>query len=285
MNVKQILSTILIIVPFFLMAQSDSTSHHNNLSARRQRAMARREHINKLIAEQDDGALVYSKQWALGIKFNTDGWGFFYEHGKYKTINRTNLWWLELGEKKQHNQQKITPQPLQIGSGPDYVVYSSGSSFVYGKENNFYQMKLGFGRQLLIGSKGTTNGVAVSAIYGGGISLGILKPYYLQIEDTLSQTGISDIRYADNPTAFLDPVVILGASSFSKGFDKITFVPGLHARASLRFDYGKIRQTLSALEVGVNADYYAKKVTIMVNNPNRNFFIDAYVAIDFGGRK
>ena len=37
--------------------------------------------------------------------------------------------------------------------------------------------------QKLIGGKGNKNGVAVSAIYGGGISAGLLKPYYLQIQN------------------------------------------------------------------------------------------------------
>jgi hypothetical protein len=284
MSVKQIIVTILMVAPLFLLAQSDSTMQKSNYSARTQRAMARREHINKLIAEEDEGALVFNKQWALGIKLNTDGYSFFYEHGKYKTIKRTNLWWIEFGEKKQHNQQKVTPQPT-VDIYPGFEIVSVGSDFVYGKENNFYQLKVGFGRQLLIGGKGTTNGVAVSAIFGGGVSLGILKPYYLQVLDSSSATEVADIKYTDNPTEFLDPNSIVGASSFSKGLSELTFVPGLHARGSLRFDYGKYRLTLSALEVGVNADFYTQKITIMAQNPNHNLFVDAYVAIDFGGRK
>ena len=39
------------------------------------------------------------------------------------------------------------------------------------------------GQQYLIGGKGNKNGVAVSAIYGGGLSLGYLKPYYLNVHD------------------------------------------------------------------------------------------------------
>jgi len=290
MRVKRFFVTILIIAPLFLLAQSnsssDSTVQHHPISPRKQRSLAKKEHIKKLIEAEDEGALVFNKQWAIGLKFNTDGFSFLYEHGKYKTLTRTNLWWIEMGEKKQHNQLKMSPV-IQQGDiiGPGLEILSSGSNFVYGKENNFYQMKVGFGRQLLIGGKGSTNGVAVSAIFGGGLSVGIVKPYYLQLVDSSSATAVSDEKYSQNPSEFLDPYYIVGASSFSKGFSELTFVPGLHVRGSLRFDYGKYRQTLSALEVGVNADFYTQKITIMVQNPSQNLFLNAYVAIDFGGRK
>ena len=288
MVVKHIIASILVLTPLLMFAQnsssSDSIVKKTTISPRRQRIQARKDHINKLIEQEDDGALVYNKQWAFGIKLNTDGYGFYYERGKYKTIKRTNLWWFEIGEKKQHNQQKVTPAPT-VTNYPGYSIVSVGNNFVYGKENNFYQAKLGFGRQILIGGKGTTNGVAVSATYGGGLSLGLVKPYYVQVLDSLSQTDVSDIKYNDNPSEFLDPTLIVGASGFAKGFDKITVVPGLHLRVSLRFDYGRLRETLSALEVGFNADYYTQKVTIMAQNPNHNFFLNTYVAIVFGGRK
>ena len=288
MVAKHIIALMLVLSPFLLCAQntttSDSSVHKSTLSPRRQRAEAKRERINRLIQQEDDGALVFNNQWALGIKLNTDGYGFYYEHGKYKTIKRTNLWWFEYSEKKQHNQQKVAPGPI-VTNYPGYSIVSVGSNYVYGKENNFYQLKLGFGRQLLIGGKGTSNGVAVSATYGGGLSFGLVKPYYVQVLDSLSQTEVSDIKYSDNPTAFLNPDIIVGSSGFSKGLNNITVVPGLHIRGSLRFDYGRLRQKLSALEVGFNADFYSKKVTIMAQNPNHNLFTNVYIAFVFGSRK
>ena len=289
MTVKHFIATLLIITPFFLIAQSNSSTKDSSnvkisaASLRRQRSLEQREHIKKLIDQEEEGALVYQKQWALGIKLNTDGESIFYEHGKYKSIKRTNLWWLELGEKKQHNQQKQTPAPT-ITTYPGYSIISVGNDFIYGKENNFYQLKFGLGRQLLIGNKGTNNGVAVSAIFGGGFSLGILKPYYLQVLDSTSSTELSDIKYSDNPTTFLDPNIIVGASGFGKGFSSLHFIPGVHARGSLRFDYGHYRETLSALEVGFNADFYSEKIAIMVDNPKNNLFLNVYVGLVFGGR-
>ena len=239
---------------------------------REQKKQARKDHINQLIKQEEEGAMVYSKQGAFGIKLNTDGYGIFYEHGKYKTITTTNLWWLELGERKNSKEEKVTP----------YNGAYIGTPLIYGKQNNFYYLKFGLGQQRLIGGKGNKNGVAVSAIYGGGLSLGMLKPYYIRVV----QNGVEkDIRYDNNDSAFLNPSIIAGASGFTKGFGDIKYVPGVHGRVALRFDYGRYNEILSAMEVGVNAEFYTQNMPIMVHAPDKKFFFNAYVALVFGKRK
>lgn len=285
---KHFLIAFLFFTPIFLYAQSnsgiDSTTNISRRSLRKQKIAERKAHLNRLIAEEEEGALVYRKQSAYALKLNTDGMSFYYEHGKYKSMSRTNLWWFEFGEKKNQKQNKQTPQPT-LTSYPGFSIISVGNNFVYGKVNNLYPFKIGFGRQYLIGNKGTTNGIAITAAYGGGISFGVLKPYFLQVADSTTESGISDLRYNSDPDKFLDPSVIVGASSFSKGIPHITVIPGLHLRGSLRFDYGRFRESLSALEIGFNADYYANKITIMANNPSSNLFGNVYLALVFGKRK
>ncbi len=285
---RHFLIAFLLLTPFLLFAQSnsntDSTTNISKRSLRKQKAAEKKNHLNKLISEEEEGALVYRKQSAYALKLNTDGMSFYYEHGKYKSMSRTNLWWVEIGEKRSQKQNKQTPQPT-LTNYPGFSIISVGNNFVFGKVNNFYPINIGFGRQYLIGSKGTTNGIAITAAYGGGISLGVVKPYFLQVVDSTSDTEISDIRYNQNPTEFLDPYSIVGASSFTKGIPHITVIPGLHLRGSIRFDYGRFRESLSALEIGFNAQYYAKKITIMANNPSNYLFANAYLAIVFGRRK
>lgn len=237
----------------------------------------RREKINQLIRQEEEGALIFQKQSAFGFKFNTDGWGVSYEHGKYKTITKTSLWWLEFGERKHPKEDKV---PTLSASGGFLVL----SSYIYGKQNNFYDFKIGLGQQTLIGGKGNKNGVAVSAIYGGGLTLGLLKPYYLEVVEP--STGKREqVRYTHNDSVFLDPNAIIGRGDFFKGFNEIQVVPGLHARAAMRFDYGRYNELLSAIEVGVNAEYYTKGMPIMVNLPEKKFFFNAYIALEFGKRK
>lgn len=271
---KQFIVLTLALVPFSLFAQTT-----NAPTSRQQKAAERRERINNLIKQEEEGALIYQKQGAFGVKLNTDGYGVFYEHGKYKTITKTNIWWMELGEHKDKHEEK-TSVPL-VGGGFVFL----GNPYIYGKENNFYNFKIGLGQQRLIGGKGNKNGVAVSAIYGGGFSLGMLKPYYLQVQDPNNANQVNDIKYSDNPTAFLDYTLIQGSSGFTKGLNEIKYVPGAQVRGALRFDYGRYNELLSALEVGVNVEYYTQNMPIMVNSPDRKLFFNAYVAIVFGRRK
>jgi hypothetical protein len=247
-------------------------------TTRQQKKQQRKERINQLMKEEEEGALIYNKQGAFGIKLNTDGYGIFYEHGRYKTINLTNLWWVELGERKNSKEERISGSLASNGAG-NYII---GNSYIFGKRNNFYYLKLGLGQQRLIGGKGNKNGVAVSAIYGGGFSAGLLKPYYLKVITNQTQ---QDIKYNNNDSVFLDPSAILGSASFTKGFGEIKFVPGAHARAALRFDYGRYNELLSAIEVGINAEFYTQKMPIMVNAPAKQFFFNGYVALVFGKRK
>ena len=269
---KKLIVIILVAFPFCLAAQD------NKAQSKKEKKEERREKINQLIKQEEEGALIYQKQGLFGFNLNTDGWNFIYEHGKYKSIVNTNLWWMELGERKDPKQEKLTKGSVAI---PGLAI---GNPFVYGKQNNFYVFKLGFGRQTLIGGKGNKNGVALSAIYGGGLSLGMLKPYYIQVEDP--NTGnISDIKYSNNDSIFLDPNAIIGASSFGKGFSEIKYVPGIHIRTGLRFDYGRYNEVLSAIEVGLNLEYYSEKMPMMVLNDPHHAFLNAYISIQFGRRK
>jgi hypothetical protein len=277
MALKRLLLIGVLACPLGLMAQQSTKTSSSVAEERQRKKDERRERINQLIKQEEEGALIYQKQGAFGFKFNTDGWGMFYEHGKYKTINSTPLWWLEFGERKDRKEEKVPT----LSASQGFLIISS---YIYGKQNNFYYLKAGFGDQRLIGGKGNKNGVAVSAIYGGGITAGLLKPYYIQIQDP-STGERKDIRYNNNDSLFLDPTIIVGRGNFFKGFNEIKIVPGLHARAALRFDYGRYNEVLSALEVGVNAEFYSQKMPIVLLNKERQFFLNAYIAVTFGKRK
>lgn len=259
-----------------LLCAAAAIAHGQAQQIKDQKKQARRDRISKLAKEEEEGTLVYSKQSAFGFKANTDGWGLFYEHGKYKTVTKTGLWWLEFGE---HKNTKEDKQSFTDPTGN----FQIGNPFIYGKINNFYLLKFGLGQQTLIGGKGNKNGVAITAIYGGGVSLGYLKPYYLSV----AQDGqLKDIKYTDSTASdFLNPLAIVGGSSFGKGWGEGKLVPGAHAKAALRFDYGRYNELLSALEVGVNAEYYTKDMRLMVGIPNKQFFFNAYIALVFGKRK
>ncbi len=275
MEVKKLFIVLFLFNAILVSAQQNGPS--TVATERAQKKVERREKINQLIKQEEEGALIYQKQGAFAFKFNTDGWSMFYEHGKYKTLTKTNLWWLELGERKHPKEEKVPT----LSASQGFLVISS---YIYGKINNFYYLKAGFGQQKLIGGKGNKNGVAVSAIYGGGLTAGFLKPYYIEINDPNTNQR-EQIKYNNNDNLFLDPSIILGKGDFTKGFNEMKFVPGVHARTAIRFDYGRYNEILSAIEVGLNAEYYSKTMPLLLLNPEKKFFFNAYVALVFGKRK
>jgi hypothetical protein len=267
-QVKKILLLIIVLSPMLLFAQKPDTKADKKAE--------RKARVKELQKRAQEGEIVFARQTAFGIKLSTDGYGGFIELGRMKTLRKANLYWLELGERKHAKEEKLAKSGF-LGF--------AGNPFIYGKINNFYFAKLGFGQQVTLGNKGNKNGVAVSAIYGGGLSLGLLKPYYIEIKDPISGAN-RNIRYTDTTASlFLDPSIILGSSGFGKGWGELKVVPGAHVRTALRFDYGRYNEMLSALEVGLNAEFYSKTIPQMVQNKEKRFFFNAYAALTFGRRK
>ncbi len=262
-----------------LVASLQVSAQRRELSAKELKKMERRERINQLIKQEEEGALIYNKQGIFGIRFNTDGYGIMYEKGKYKMVTKTNLWWLEFGERRHKKEEKLTVGQVVL---PGFII---GNPFIYGKVNNFFYLKLGFGQQRLIGGKGNKNGVAVSAVYGGGLSAAILKPYYIEVEDPLSGQS-KQIKYDNtNDAEFLDANSILGSAGIFKGVGESKFQPGGHLKAGVRFDYGRFNETVSALEVGLRAEYYSQPIKQMLLQEDKKLFWGAYVNVLFGRRK
>ncbi len=260
---------MLLFAPFFANSQSADKKE-----TRKEKQAKINAKIKKMQDEAEQGALIFNKQSAFSLSLRNDGYGLGYEHGKFKKINKTNLWWFTLGERKHFKEEKL----VQEIRG-----FQVGNPYIYGKLNNFYFLNIGFGKQLVLGGKSTKNGVAVSAIYGGGLTLGMLKPYYLEV---FNNTGSSDIiKFDDDNNRFVDPDAIIGSAPFGKGFGEIKYVPGLFTKTALRFDFDKYNDIITALELGVNAEYYSQKMPMMWLTKEKNLFVTSYISIIFGSRK
>ena len=69
---KNIFIACLFLLPICLNAQQ------KQVSERQQKKADRRAQIDKLIKQEEEGALIFNKQSIFGIKLNTDGYGIFY---------------------------------------------------------------------------------------------------------------------------------------------------------------------------------------------------------------
>lgn len=241
---------------------------------------AKRARMNNMLRLEEEGVPSYHKHSIFGFRLNNDGYGGFYEYGKAKTPYRSTIFTFEFNEKK-HPKENKQSTGNNIGGG--FVVI--GTPFVYGKQNIFYQAKFGFGQQWMIGGKGNKNGVAAYGIINGGLSLGLLRPYYVEVESPAGSGEFKKIKYSQADSAeFLGPGIV-GGTGLSTGWSDMKLVPGLHIKAALRFDWARFNTTVSAIETGFNAEWYTKKIEQMVNVDPKSLFLNGYIAICFGSRK
>ena len=261
---------------FFATIALASLAQDSKKKSKNEKKEAHREKMNNLIKQAEEGVLVYSKQSIFGIQARTNGYGAFYELGRMKSNYKTNIYRIDITEVK--NQKEVKLSSTGVNS-PFF-----GNPFVYGKINSFYQVTLGFGQQYMLGQKGNKNGVAVSAVYNAGLAIGLLKPYYLEVQDPGNgQNKIIKYSVADS-SLFLGPTIV-GGGGIGKGFNEMKIKPGGFVKAALRFDYGRYNEMVSAVEIGLSADFYASKIPIMIGSKDRQLFFQGYVAVVFGRRK
>jgi len=273
--VNKFFLTVIACIFFIGLHAQDSTynSYQQKLDKRKQK----KERINRMLRMEEEGELIFNKHNIFGIKIATDGYGIFFEKGKFITPAKTRLLQFELNEKK-------SPKEKRISSGDIF-----GTSEILYKLNNFYSFKASIGEQRLIGGKGNKNGVAVTWLYTGGVSIGLLKPYYYNtvILDTANNT------YYDGPQKTLQQIIndttaiyaTNGGAGFTVGWNHLSIRPGLNLKTALRFDYARFNTSVTAIEAGVSAEYYFSKIPQVYAVPYKNFFFNGYVTIMFGSRK
>ncbi len=244
-----------------------------NRDERKERKEAKRQKINELARQAEEGILIYNKQSIFGIQLRTNGYGAFYELGKMKSNRKTNLYRIDFTEIKNNKEEKLL--------GGSFIF---GNPYVYGKINNFYPITLGFGQQYILGQKGNKNGVAVTGLYYAGLSVGLLRPYYLNVDHPIE--GEKSIKYSVEDSAlFLDQSAIISGGGFGKGWGELKVKPGAFVKAGMRFDFGRYNESVQALEIGMSVEAYASKIPIMALQKDQRLFFQGYVAFLFGRRK
>jgi len=148
------------LIVLFVNAQRPSVMR---AGAKEAEKLEKRNKINAMIRNEEEGIPAFEKHANFSFKSNHDGYGVIYEKGKMKTPYKSSIFQFEFGEKHHPKQEKQSSSEF-TNSG--FAIF--GRPFVFGKQNIFYQLKVGTGQQILIGGKGNKNGVAVYAIVVAG---------------------------------------------------------------------------------------------------------------------
>lgn len=226
----------------------------------------------------DAKGVIYKTEWSIDAALHTNGFYLGYNSGKIKNYHTTQTFHADIG---------FLYHPLETSSNrPGNIGFRTFNSYVFGKKNQLINFRLGKGIIKTLSEKARTKGIAIGLRLEGGIDIGLLKPYYIKVlEEFDGNYLIKDIRYTDDPEAFIDPRIILGGSGFFKGFGQSSVVLGAFGRAAFRFDVGAYERLVKCLEIGLQLDLYSKSPDILVGERNPFHFLNFYLNLQLGSRK
>lgn len=223
-------------------------------------------------ADSDDDN--YHSVTSLGITTNTNAGllgGFVFRQSKL--LPGTFL------GKKQFRYLAIeavnVKHPKEIAQMASY----SGTRFTYGKENYLFVIRPQYGREISLFQRSADEGITINGIFAVGPSLGIIKPYYVEISEGNRTRTVS---YA---TAVKNSSSISGAGGFFQGFGESKFTVGVNVKAAVSFELSAFRNNTTGLEIGFLAEAFPQKIVIMPGAQNRSFFTSGFVSLYFGSKK
>ena len=229
----------------------------------------------------------YRNEWSVALMLNSNGWGANYRYGKRIDAANKRLFEVDFAYVKDPKERKSYS-----------MVSNSGARYVDGKKNLAFDFRFGYGKQHEMFRKFDLGGIAIRYFYNFGPSIMLLKPIYYNMLKVTYYPGGDLVSYEELPDpekyspewSFYNKYVI-DRASFFKGFDQVSVIPGAFAKFGFNFEFGKQDRIIHALEAGVIAEGFAKKVEIMdfstsANQSkvakNQQLFLTIFVSYRFG---
>jgi len=228
--------------------------------------------------------VLYQKEFSIEPMVQSNGLSLMMNFGEIKKYYLTRYYTIGFGilkHPKEYRQNANFQSSISI--------FKNSNAFVYGKQNSLYTVRGGFGEKRYLSEKAKRKGIAVGINYGGGVSLGLVKPYFLDLirfeEDGTSDFLSSETLTEENEEIFTDITRIFGSSRWTKGFGQLNVVPGFYGKFGVHFSIGAFDKFVKAIEAGIMADVYTKKIPIMIGDDNSAYFVNLYLSLQFGRRK
>lgn len=224
-------------------------------------------------------SITYGKQisdvevadFRLGITAHTKGMGINFrtilnenDGGISNFFNVDLVSWKYAKEKKVYNPNLPDPTP-----------------YTYGKLSRLYALHLGLGKQIILAQRNTRNAIGIQVLGSAGLSVGALKPNYVDLQKTAPNGEFIVVSEKYNP-AKQTPNEILGYSSYSKGFDELKALPGLYAKVGINVEWGNYLSESKSVEVGTMFDFFPGRPNVMYGLTNKTVFSSFYISFAFG---
>lgn len=210
------------------------------------------------------------KAYYGGVQLHTSGWGGTFTYSKFNTFKTKKTFTIEFTSMKHGKEFKRTSTNDDRAKG-----------YYYGKLNTLNVLRLNRGRKKVIYQKLRKQGIEVSHNISYGVTLGLLKPVYLEI---IKVNSNQDVRFV---TERYDPELhhinnIYGRSSNLSGISELTITPGANLKTSFIFEYANDREKVKSLELGVGLDAFYKRLPIMSEIKNNFLYPTVFLNLQFG---
>jgi len=218
----------------------------------------------------DQQRLFYRNEKTMGGTLSSTGLGVGFRYSKRINFFNKRIYEADINIIK-HPKEVKTSNPL----------FQNSKRFVFGKLNNFFNIRTGLGFMRVKYKKTDKGGIEVRLVYAGGLSMGFYKPVYYEVLTPVSLYEYTLVTEKFNP-ALHSSYDIYGRASFFKGFNELKFMPGVYGRIGVNFEFGKKDPILNIIEAGLTVDAYPKTIPIMATEDNKQIFIAFYVSYRFG---
>lgn len=229
-----------------------------------------------LVAQEtifEEARTVYKRDQVFGGHLHTSGWGLNYRYSVYTS-----------GFSKKSFEAEFTtikhPKEIKTFSS----IFDNANGYFYGKMNYLLAPRVSYGTHKTFISKQSVRGVEIAYFIHYGITMAYAKPVYLEvITKTEDNFPITEIQRYDPDKH--DRGDIIGKASFFRGFLDGSFFPGGYLKVGLNFESSRQASNINAIEVGATLDAFLQNVPIMAKTPNQQFFLNLFVALNFGSKK
>lgn len=157
------------------------------------------------------------------------------------------------------------------------------NSFILGKTNYLYALRLQYGREMILFRKAPQQGVEIKLNVAAGPSLGLLAPYYVEIASGGGQR-ISSTRVPYDPNVH-SVEQILGSGYVLQGITESKLRIGGNLKSSLSFELGTTKNSVTGVEVGFLIDAYTQRIALMSAAENKAVFPTAFFTLFYGSRR
>ena len=157
----------------------------------------------------------------------------------------------------------------------------TGNTYIYGKANYLYNLRLHGGRSWTFFKKAPQQGVQIDGIVALGPSLGIVAPYYIEY----LRTDGNVVREQYDPNIHYDQNNILGTGNLFQGIGESDLVFGMNSKVGVTFEFGTLKYNVFGLEVGFMMEAFTKKIPIIPTAEQDQIFPNSFVTLYYGSRR